>query len=196
MTARPLGGSGRPRRWSVWLMFIWTMAVVVSACGASATASPSTSPDPGQTNGSGTPGPNPSHWPGTVVLAVIKIGEIDGEIAKAGNDLAAAADTQDVAAMRGAADGLIPVIKDVLSSVDPLQQWDRTKVLADYLQTAYPLMLDGATELRDALTAGDAAGVEAGSQKLAAGLKAYAPARAILVDLVPEALLQKRTFNL
>ena len=196
MTDRPLGGSVRPRRWSVWLMFIWTVAVVVSGCGASATVSPSTSPEPGQTSGSGTPGPNPSHWPGTVILAVIKIGEIDGEIAKAGNDLAAAADTQDVAAMRGAADGLIPVIQDVLSSVDPLQQWDRTTVLAGYLQTAYPLMLDGATQLRDALTTGDAAGVEAGSQKLAAGLKAYAPARAILVDLVPEALLQQRVYNL
>ncbi|MEO8469942.1 MAG: hypothetical protein ABI573_09780 [Chloroflexota bacterium] len=177
-------------------MFILTLAFVVSACGAPATASPSTSPEPLQTSGSGTPGPNPTRWPGTVVLAIIKMGEIDGEIAKAGKDLAAAADTQDVAAMRGAADGLIPVIKDVQPSVDPLLRWDRTKVLAGYLQTAYPLMLDGATQLRDALTAGDAAGVEAGSQKLAAGLNAYAPARALLVDLVPEALLQKRNFNL
>lgn len=196
MTDRPVGGSGRFRPLSVWLMFIGTLVLVVSACGASATASPSTSPEPGQTGTSGTPGPNASRWPGTVVLAVIKIGGIDGEIAKAGKDLAAAADAQDVAAMRGAADGLIPVIEDVLSSVDPLDQWDRTKELAGYLRTAYPLMLDGATQLRDALTAGDSAGVEAGSQKLAAGLEAYAPARAILVDLVPEALLQKRNFNL
>jgi len=57
-------------------------------------------------------------------------------------------------------------------------------------------MLEGATLLRDSITAGDVSGVEEGSRKLAEGLVAYAPARPILADLVPQALLQQRHFNL
>ena len=196
MTDRPLGGSGRPRRLAMSLMLLWTLAVVVSACGASGTASPSASPGPSGTSGNETPLPQPSKWPGPVVLAVIKLAGADGEIAKAGQDFTAAANASDVRALWGAADGLIPVLTDLVPSVDPLEGWDRTRELAGYLRTAYPLMIDGATELRDSITAGDAKGVESGSRKLAAGLNAYAPARSILGSLVQEALLQQRVYNL
>lgn len=196
MTDYPLGGSGQSRRKVTWLVLVWTIAVVAAACGASETASPSASISPGQTGGTGTPSPQPSRWPGPVVLAVIKLAGADGEIAKAGQDFTAAANASDLAALWGAADGLIPVIKDLIPSVDPLEQWDRTRELGGDLRTAYPLMLDGATELRDAITAGDAKGVEAGSRKLVAGLTAYSPARVILGNLVQEAILQQRVYNL
>lgn len=169
------------------------VAALIVACGSSATPPPSTSPSPGP---DGSTVPRPSRWPGTAVLAIIKLGGIDGEIAKAGADLAKAADESDVAAMWGAADGLIPVIQDTSLSVEHLAAWDETAELAGYLQEAYPLMLEGATQLRDAITAGDSAGVQEGSRKLAQGLTEYAPARPILADLVPEALLQQRNLNL
>lgn len=167
------------------------LAVLVVACGGTATQTPTPSGTP-----DGSAGPKPSRWPGTAVLAIVKLGGIDGEIAKAGRDFITAADARDVEAMWGAADGLIPVVSDLSLSVQHLAEWDKTADLAGYLQTAYPLLLEGATQLRDAITAGDSAGVEAGSRKLADGLNAYSPARAILADLVPEALLQQRNLSL
>ncbi len=184
-TARPLSGL------SALTAGVLLLALVIVACGSSATASPRTSASP-----DGSAGPKPSRWPGTAVLAIIKLGGIDGEIAKAGRDFITAADARDVEAMWGAADGLIPVVSDLTLSVQHLAEWDKTTELAGYLETAYPLMLEGATQLRDSITAGDSAGVEEGSRKLAEGLTAYSPARAILADLVPEALLQQRVLNL
>lgn len=184
------GGSARRRQRSIWPTVLVVLAGVLAACGTT------TSPTPARSGGPESPAPKPSHWPGTAVLAIIKLGGIDGEIAKAGKDFVEAADAQDVAAMWGAADGLIPVIKDAMPSIDPLERWDMTAELAGYLRKAFPLLLGGATQLRDSIASGDSAGVEEGSRKLADGLSAYAPARAILADLVPEALLQQRILNL
>ena len=167
------------------------VAALVAACGSSTTPVPNGSGDP-----DGSAGPQPSRWPGTAVLAIIKLGGIDGEIAKAGRDFMTAADTGDVAAMWGAADGIIPVLDDLSLSVEHLAEWDKTAVLAGHLRAAFPLMLEGATQLRDSITAGDPTGVEAGSLKLAQGLTAYGPARAILAELLPEALLQQRNLSL
>jgi hypothetical protein len=166
------------------------VAIIVAACGSTASPAPVVSGSPGS------PQPKPTSWPGPAVLAIIKLGGADGEIAKAGQDFTAAADASDIAALWGAADGLVPVIEDLISSVDPLEQWDMTADLGAVLRKAYPLMLEGATLLRDSIIAGDVAGVEEGSRKLAEGLAAYAPARPILADLVPQALLQQRHFNL
>jgi len=171
-------------------MVALVLAALVTACGGTSSPTPVTSAIPAS------PAPKPTPWPGPAVLAIIKLGGADGEIAKAGRDFTAAADASDVAALWGAADGLIPVIEDLISSVDPLEQWDKTAELGADLRGAYSLMLEGATLLRDSITAGDVAGVEEGSRKLAEGLVAYAPARPILADLVPQALLQQRHFNL
>ncbi len=165
------------------------VAALLAGCGGA-------TPTPTATGGAGTPGPRPPSWPGTAVLAIVKLGGIDGEIAKAGRDFITASEVKDVALMWGAADGLTKVIGDLDLSVEHLAAWDRTAVLAGHLATAYPLMLDGATLLRDSIVAGDADGVEEGSRQLAAGLTAYAPARPILAELVPEALLQQRNLNL
>lgn len=174
---------------TVWLVVL--VLVLVAACGSSVTPAPSSTATP---DGSGAP--RPSRWPGTAVLAVIKLGGIDGEIAKAGQDFIAAADAGDPALMWGAADGLIPVLEDTPLSVEHLAAWDETADLAAILQAAYPLMLEGAMQLRDAIAAGDARAVEEGSAKLAKGLTTYAPARPIIADLVPEAILQQRVLNL
>ncbi len=190
MTRVRVRPSDRTRSWRTWFAALLLLAGMVAACGGTA------SPSPVSSSGAESPGPKPSRWPGTAVLAVIKLGGGDGEIAKAGIDLTTAAQAGDVAALWGAADGLIPVIEDLIPAIDPLEGFDRTAELAGHLRTAFPLMLEGATLLRDSITAGDAKGVEDGSRKLAEGLAAYAPARAILADLVLEALLQQRIFTL
>lgn len=178
------------RRWLHGALLV-VIAGLLVACSAGATPTPNQSGDP-----DGTPRPKPTFWPGTVVLAVIKLGGADGEIAKAGQDFITAADTGDVELLWGAADGLIPVVEDLVPSVDPLEGYELTAELGTHLRTAYPLMLEGATLLRDSIVAGDGAGVEEGSRKLAEGIAAYAPARAILAELVPQALLMQRTLNL
>ncbi len=190
MTGVPARGSDRRRRRPIWPAAVFLLAGVVMACGGS------TSPSPVPSAGSESPVPKPSRWPGTAVLAVIKLAGADGEIAKAGQDFITAADASDVALMWGAADGLIPVIDDLMLSVEHLEEFDKTTELAGHLRKAYPLMLEGATLLRDSITAGDVAGVEEGSRKLAEGLTAYSPARALLADLLPEALLQQRNLVL
>jgi len=190
---RGTGGLLRAYRMSVRILWPVALAVLLVACGAGST------PDPGPSSTGapdGSAAPRPSRWPGTAVLAIIKLGGIDGEIAKAGEDFVKAVDAGDPAAMWGAADGLIPVLEDTSLSVQHLAAWDNTEELAGYLQRAYPLMLEGATQLRDSITAGDTQGVQEGSLKLAQGLTEYAPARPILADLVPEALLQQRNLNL
>lgn len=196
MTAsREQGARGvvRTRRSALRALVMVGVVMLLAACGSASTPTPATSPSSGP---DGSADPRPSRWPGTAVLAVIKLGGIDGEIARAGADLAKAADAGDPAAMWGAADGLIPVLEDTSLSVEHLAAWDETAELAGYLQKAYPLMLEGAIQLRDSITAGDSAGVHEGSVKLAQGLTEYAPARPILATLVPEALLQKRNLNL
>ncbi|MBI2764175.1 MAG: hypothetical protein HYX54_10640 [Chloroflexi bacterium] len=195
MNTVPRGGSSRRGRRPCRPSILY-LVVLVTACGGAATATPASSPTATGSDPAGSPAPKPPRWPGTAVLAVIKLAGADGEIAKAGKDFMTAANSNDLRLMWGAADGLIPVVQDLVSSVDPLERFNKTAELAGYLRKAYPLLIEGATLLRDSITAGDATGVEEGSRKLAEGLNAYAPARAILSDLVTEALLQQRILNL
>lgn len=102
------------------------LASLVIACGTSVSPPASgASPTiglPGSSGGglpAGSPGalgPDPSRprWPGTTVLAVIALGAADGEIQKAGADLQKAADTEDLKAMWGAADGLAKMIDGLM----------------------------------------------------------------------------------
>ncbi len=53
-------------------------------------------------------------------------------------------------------------------------------------------MLAGAKQLRDAIKAGDAAGITAGSQQLSAGTQDYQQARELIGPLVDRALLMQR----
>ena len=161
--------------------------------GASAGASTGASAGP---DGSGPVGSvDPSalpRWPGTTVLAVIALGAADGEIRKAGDDLQRAANTEDLKAMWGAADGLAKMINGLMANIDRLEVYDHTKPVAALYRTAFPELLAGAQQLRDSITKGDSAGVVAGSQLIAQGLLDYEPIRQQIADLVEEAILQQR----
>ena len=52
----------------------------------------------------------------------------------------------------------------------------------------------GAKQLRDAITAGDSAGVVAGSQQIATGLGHYGPIREQIAALVEQAIVQQRLY--
>jgi hypothetical protein len=189
------------------------LALLVVACGATsvspsspAVAGPS-GPSAGASGGTlgpvaptGSPGagatgsldPSQPRWPGTTVLAVIALGAADGEIEKAGADLQAAADAQDLRKMWGAADGLAKMIDSLIPNIDRLEIYDGTKPAATIYRKAFPELSAGAKQLRDAITNGDADGIVAGSQAIAQGLADYGPVRIVIGGLVEQAIVQQR----
>lgn len=173
------------------------LALAAAACGTAAPSGPtslsSQAPSSAPAGPAG-PGASPEAWPGTTVLAVIALGAADGEIEKAGNDLQKAADTQDLKAMWGAADGLAKMIDALLPNLDRLDVYPLTKPVGQLYRTAFPELAAGAKQLRDAITAGDSAGVVAGSQQIATGLRHYSPIREQIAALVEQAIVQQRLY--
>ena len=188
------------------------LALLVIACGANPASSsrPATSAQPGSSAdsavgppdplaASGSPpagtseSPDPSpRWPGTTVLAVIALGAADGEIEKAGADLQAAADAQDLRKMWGAADGLAKMIDSLMPNIDRLETYPVTQPAAAMYRKSFPELSAGAKQLRDAITNGDANGIVSGSEAIAAGLADYGPLRIVIGGLVEQAITQQR----
>jgi hypothetical protein len=183
------------------------LAALVAACGA-ATASPSPSAPPQASTGLGGSGsasggsgadgagrtlkPGATPWPGNIVEAVILLEKADLEIQAAGADLGAAAAYQDLKAMWGAADGLATLVARLQTIVPRIAGYPETAAAAKAYDAALPDLLAGAGTLRDAITAGDGAGVTTGSEQLASGLEKYALARRLIGPLSDQALLMQR----
>ncbi|HET7029068.1 MAG TPA: hypothetical protein VFI34_01050 [Candidatus Limnocylindrales bacterium] len=183
------------------------LALVVAACGSgpgpSGNASPASSasavassPSPAGASSAlgGSPAPDASGptWPGTTVLATIALGAADGEIQKAGIDLETAVNNQDLKAMWGAADGLAKMIDGLMPNIARLEIYPATQPAAVIYRKAFPEISAGAKQLRDAITAGDASGIIAGSQQLQQGLADYGPVRQLIGGLVEQAIVQQR----
>ena len=182
------------------------LSVLVLACGS--TTLPSNAPltltlpsasagsgpvgSAGAAGGSPAPGATQPAWPGTTVLATIAMGAADGEIQKAGTDLQAAVEAQDLKAMWGAADGLAKMIDGLMPNIERLEFYETTQPAAAIYRKAFPELAAGAKQLRDSITSGDANGVVAGSQAIARGLADYAPVRPMIGALVEQAILQQR----
>lgn len=166
--------------------------------GSAPASPPAGSPAPAGSGGgsaaAGSPGPAASgpRWPGTTVLATIALGAADGEIQKAGDDLAAAANNQDLKAMWGAADGLAKMIDGLTPNIARLEIYPETQPAAAIYRKAFPELAAGAKQLRDSITSGDANGIVAGSRQIQQGLLDYAPVRQLIAGLVEEAIVQQR----
>ncbi len=183
---RTIARSSTLRR--VLLVLIAAMTVV--GCGPSA---PPSGSNAAPASGVGLVSPEPSgRWPANVVSAVLALGAADGELQKAGTDLQKAADTQDLAAMRGAADGLATLIDKLTPLIERLESYPVTAQAGSLYRTAFPQLGTGAKQLRDAIAQGDAAAILAGTQQIARGLAAYADARREIGPLVDQAILQQR----
>jgi hypothetical protein len=180
--------AGAPRR-AVRILALMLLVASVVACGGPA-ATPSPSPTGDATLAS--PGPAATPWPSSVIEAVLALGAADAELWKAGADIARAADAKDVTAMWGAADGTVKLIEGLMPNIDALEAYPHTAELGAAYRASFPVMLDGATTLADSITAGDAAGVVAGSKQLAKGIALYANVRAMLEGYVNDALAMKK----
>lgn len=176
-------------------------AVLVAACGSNAPASPGGGPTSPISSPAGSgvvdplgPGASIRRWPSRTVDAMVALGTADEQIANAGADLQAAVQREDLAGMWGAADGLAKLIDAQLPNVAELAKDPATQAAGAIYQGAFPEISAGAKQLRDAITAGDAQAIVGGTQRLLNGLHAYEPVRALISDLVEQALVQKRMY--
>ena len=174
------------------------VALLVAACGAAtSSATPGTSPSDAagasaSPDGSEAVGPSPTPWPGGIVEAVVLLGKADAEIQKAGGDLGAAAAYEDLKAMWGAADGLSALLVKLQSQVDRIRDYPETAAAAKAYDAALPDMVAGATGIRAAIDAKDAAALATSVQQLGTGTAAYAEARRQIGPLVEQAILMQR----
>lgn len=163
------------------------LIATVTACGGAVTPPPSSSSSPVVA----TPGPKATPWPSLVIDGVLALAAADAELWKAGADIARAADAEDVQAMWGAADGTVKLIEGLMPNIDALEAYPHTAELGGAYRASFPVMLEGATQIRDSITAGDAAGVVAGSQTLADGIVRYGEVRRTLQTYINDALTMK-----
>jgi hypothetical protein len=175
--------------------------VLAAACGANAPASPAGSSGRPLSSAAGSgvqdplgPGSSVRRWPSRTVDAMVALGTVDEQIANAGADLQAAVQREDLAAMWGAADGLAKLIDAQLPNVGELAKDPATQAAGTIYQAAFPEISAGAKQLRDAITAGDAQAILAGTQRLLNGLHAYEPVRELIPDLLEQAVTQKRMY--
>lgn len=171
------------------------VTLLLAACGSGAgSPSPTTeaaSPAP-SASGDVAERPEPTRWPGGVIEAVLILAKTDKEIETAGNDLRAAAASEDLEAMWGAADGLAILLEKLPQQVDRIRDYPVTAAAARAYDAALPDMLAGATKIRDSIRAGDGPGLAAGVQQLAQGTAAYEAVRTELGPLVEPAILMQR----
>ena len=95
--------------------------------------------------------------------------------------------------MWGAADGTVKLIEGLMLNVEALEAYPHTQPFGAAYRASLPVMLEGATQLRDSITAGDARGVVTGSQRLAQGVSLYANVRSMMDGYVKEAMSMKKT---
>jgi len=180
-------------------------AVLAAACGAtSPSTAPSTAPSGGATASAGTsaaadasgsaPAPSSTPWPGNVPDAIIGLGAIDAQLAAAGQAMDAAVQAKDVAAMVGAADGLVVLIDAYGKYVAIAQGYPATRPLADTYAGAFEKLRAGASDISTGAKAGDAAKMNAGLQALGKGITAYGLARKAIGSFVEQALSQKKMY--
>jgi hypothetical protein len=78
-----------------------------------------------------------------------------------------------------------------MPNIEELEKYPHTAELGAAYRASFPVMLEGATQIRDSITAGDAAGVVEGSETLAQGVVLYGKVRGMLQPYINDALKMK-----
>jgi hypothetical protein len=175
------------------IVFALSTFVIGLAIAACASTVPPSSPAPGSAQpASPSESPIGTFWPQEVPRAIVALGAGDNEIRKAGVDMAAAVDAEDLSRMRGVADGLAKLTDGLLPYARAVAGYAPFADLGQKAVTALMHLHDGSVALRDAITAGKADRILAASTAIGQALDEYGAVRPGLSDLVPEALRQQR----
>jgi hypothetical protein len=154
------------------LLAVALAAALVAACGsAPPTGSPGASP--AATASGEAAGPRTTPWPGNAVLGMEALGVSDGQIGAAMYDLSKGVAEEDLALMRRAAAGLSGLDEAVLPNMAKIRLEPGMVSFADRYEAAIKKVDDAATQLRDAIDAGDAAAISTATEAVVAGMADY-----------------------
>jgi hypothetical protein len=149
---------------------------------ASASASP---------GGSGGIAPKPTPWPGNAVLGIVALGAADGQILAALSDLGRGIQTEDLALIRRAADGLTG-FDVLLANVDRINVYEPLRPFGERYAAAIRGIVAAAKDVRTAIDAGDANAIETSTAALITSLGAYTDVQPELADWVEQSIAQRR----
>lgn len=185
--------SGLPAPLAIVAAVVVALATLAGAC-SPATPSSSSAPSAsaGASAGDGTAVPKPTAWPTTVVEAAIALGAADGDFTTIAKDVIAAVNSEEPARILKVMNDTIQFLTENQKNIPKMQAYPETKSVGDRLEPAYAQMLEGATEVRAGLTAGNSSAVETGLTTFFAGNDAYVKVSSDLGDLAEQALFMKR----
>jgi len=188
---------GPATRAAACLAIVLVVGAFVAACSPSTVVVPTLAPaslggSPGPSGDAGAPRSTP--WPGDAVLGIEALGIADGQIGTATSDLSKGINTEDLALMRKAADGLAGV--DVLlPNMAKIRLEPAMRPFADKYEAAIKAISAGGKSLRDAIDKGDAAAIATSTQSLLNGLAMYTALQGELADWIEQMPEQKRMFT-
>ncbi len=194
-------GGGRTAFSSAALVTL-TLAVALAAvaCGESGTRTaspPSSTPSPAPSgpsaspDGSGGVSPEATPWPGNAVLGIEALGAADGPILAAINDLGHGIDTEDLALIRRAADGLAG-LGVLLPNLDKINIYEPMRSFADRYGAAIRGIVAAANAVRSAIDARDANAITSSTNELITSLGAYTDVQPELATWVEQSITQRR----
>jgi hypothetical protein len=170
---------------------VLTALTVAFVAGCDSGGQPSSSSGP--SGSASSRGPSPTRWPTPVLTAVVALGAADNDMKAfiaAFND---AINKSDMQALWGAADGIVKTLDSLNANVDRIAEYDSTAGLAAKYRAVLPPLTDAATDLRDAITKGDAKTVQSASLRVINGLEGYFGLREELAKWVTESVFQQKT---
>jgi hypothetical protein len=172
------------------------LALAAAACSSAPPVGPTPagSPSPVIVPGSASPGPTATPLPGDVADALIALGVLDSQIAAAGQALDAAVTAKDLAAMAGAAGGLVNLLDGYAGSVTTVSGYAGSKGLGEAYAKAFVAMRAGAAGISEGVKTGVAASIDAGVKELATGITTYGLVRKALGPLLEQAISQKKMY--
>jgi len=190
-----IGGRTNPLSAALALLIV-VVALVASGCDSGRTTTTAGSPVPvtgsfGSPGASEDTGPKPTSWPGNAILGIEALGAADGPILVAINDFNRGIETEDLALMRRAADGLAG-LDVLLPNMEKINIYEPMRPFADRYGAAIRGIVAAANSVRSAIDAGDAGAVTTSSKALIESLRAYTDVQPELADWVNESIRQRR----
>jgi hypothetical protein len=198
MTSLRIAGRRRGRPILPSAAPLLAIALLAAACGGTgpsavpaspALASPAGSAGPSGSGGSAAP--RPTSWPGNAVIGIEALGVADPEITAAISDLGRGIQTEDLALIRKAADGLSK-LDVLLPNLDKISIYEPMVPFAERYGDAVRAISPAATDVRSAIDAGDAAAITSSTQALVAALGLYTDVQPELAQWVHDSIEQRR----
>ena len=167
------------------------IGVGIAACGPATPPSASPGRSPSAATADGSAGPKATPWPGNAVLGIKALGAADGSIVSAIGDLGKGIQTEDLALMRSAADGLAG-IDVLLPNMDKINIYPPMQSFAARYGDAVKAISTAAKALRAAIDNHDAAAIPTTTEQLLTALQGYSSVQPELASWVEQSIDQQR----